>query len=100
LAGYDVSDSLGYVLADDFVCSNTGPILGIHIWGSWLSNVHGTITNFVLGIYSDVPAVTNADGKVTPSQPGTLLWTESFEMGNSAKAKSGPARSNLSVPLQ
>ncbi|HEV2329951.1 MAG TPA: hypothetical protein VGY56_14315 [Verrucomicrobiae bacterium] len=81
LAGYDDSDSLGYVLADDFVCTNAGPIIGIHIWGSWLSNVHGVITNFVLGIYSDVPAVTNAGGAVTPSHPGGLLWTESFGPG-------------------
>lgn len=80
LAGFDVSDGSPYVLADDFVCTNTGPITGIHIWGSWLKDVHGSITNFELGIYSDVPAVTNSAG-VTPSHPGTLLWTESFPLG-------------------
>lgn len=88
LAGFDVSDSLGYVLADDFVCTNSGPITDIHIWGSWLSDVHGTITNFWLGIYSDVPAVTNpASGMVTPSHPGNLLWSNSFPQGQFSESE-------------
>ena len=79
--GWDVKDSRNsIVLADDFACTTTGPITDIHIWGSWLSNLHGAITNFWLGIYDDVPAVTNfASGIVTPSHPGTnLLWQQSF----------------------
>ena len=81
LAGFDVSDGSGYVLADDFVCTNTGPITGIHIWGSWLDDVHGVITNFIIGIYSDVPAGTTATGAPIPSHPGNLLWSESFPAG-------------------
>lgn len=81
LAGYDISDGSGFVLADDFVCTNTGPITDIHIWGSWLDDVHGVITNFIIGIYSDVPAGTNATGAPTPSHPGDLLWSESFAIG-------------------
>ena len=78
--GLDVLDSQNnIVLADDFPCSTTGPISDIHIWGSWLSDVHGTITNFWLAIYSDVPAVTNvSSGIVAPSHPGVLLWQQSF----------------------
>jgi hypothetical protein len=79
--GWDVKDSRdNIVLADDFACTTTGPITDIHIWGSWLSDVHGVITNFWLGIYDDVPAVTNLpSGSVTPSHPGTkLLWQQSF----------------------
>lgn len=88
LAGFDVSDSLGYVLADDFVCTNSGPVTDIHIWGSWLSDVHGAITNFWLGIYSDVPAVTNpASGMVTPSHPGNLLWSNSFPQGQFSESE-------------
>jgi hypothetical protein len=98
LAGFDVSDSLGYVLADDFVCSNTGPITDIHIWGSWLSNVHGTITNFVLGIYSDVAATTNAGGLVTPSHPGNLLWTEQFAQGQFAETDLGASQESFISP--
>ena len=97
LAGYDISDSLGYVMADDFVCSNTGPIIGIHIWGSWLNNVHGAITNFILGIYSDVPAVTNATG-ITPSKPGNLLWTEAFSPGQFVENEDGPSQEQFISP--
>jgi hypothetical protein len=98
LAGYDISDSLGYVLADDFVCSNTGPILGIHIWGSWLNNVHGAITNFILAVYSDVPATTNVDGKVTPSQPGELLWTEAFGPGQFSESQYSASQEQFISP--
>ena len=79
--GWDVKDSRNsIVLADDFPCTTTGPITELHIWGSWLNDFHGVITNFWLGIYDDVPGVTNlTSGIVTPSHPGTnLLWQQSF----------------------
>jgi len=79
--GLDVNDSSkNIVLADDFLCTNSGPITDIHLWGSWLSDNHGLVTNFWIGIYNDVPAVTNlSSGLVTPSHPGTnLLWQQSF----------------------
>ena len=82
--GWDVKDSRNnIVLADDFYCNTTGPITDIHIWGSWLNNNKGVITNFWLGIYNDVPAVTNfSSGQITPSHPGTnLLWQQSFGLG-------------------
>src|SRR5262245_55041940 len=82
--GFDVKDSRDrIVLADDFFCNTTGPITDIHIWGSWLGDNHGTITNFWIGIYDDVPAVTNAAGGfVSWSHPGTnLLWQQNFALG-------------------
>jgi hypothetical protein len=48
--GRDVRDSRNIVGAEDFRCITTGPIPDIYIWGSWLSNNHGQITNFWLGI--------------------------------------------------
>src|SRR5271165_4505513 len=49
--GWDVRDSKNQiVLADDFPCNQTGPITDIHIWGSWLSDQIGTVTNFTLYI--------------------------------------------------
>jgi hypothetical protein len=76
--GLDVKDSRNnIVLADDFKCTNSGPITDIHVWGSWLNNQHGAITNFWIGIYSDVPASNN--GTVFfPSHPGNLLWYQDF----------------------
>lgn len=90
--GLDVLDTdtngiSGIVLADDFFCNTPGPITDIHVWGSFLSDIHGLITNVWLGIYDDVPAVTNfAKGTVTPSHPGTnLLWHQIFGPGDFAE---------------
>lgn len=69
-------------LADDFLCTESGPITDIHIWGSWLNDLfpmppaQGT---FVLALYSDIPA--NVGG-VPYSQPGDLLWTMKFQPGD------------------
>src|SRR5438128_379175 len=66
--GMDVLDTfspiLPYnkILADDFLCTQTGPITSIHIWGSWLNdNVPRDPSGlpipplFDLSIHSDVP---------------------------------------------
>ena len=82
--GFDVKDSRdNIILADDFFCNTAGPITDIHVWGSWLADQHGTITNFWIGIYNDVPAVTNSlNGQITWSHPGTnLLWSQNFGLG-------------------
>ena len=71
-------------LADDFLCTETGPITDVHIWGSWLNDLwpdpgvvpggHGT---FILALYDDIPA-----GVVEPwSMPGELLWRTQFKPG-------------------
>jgi hypothetical protein len=69
------------ILADDFLCTKTGPITDIHLWTSWLGNQPDQTISFTLGIWSDVPAITNAGGGVTPSHPGQMLWTENFLPG-------------------
>ena len=82
IGGYDVWNN-PYVLADDFVCTNSGPISDIHLWGSWLydSALTNSIT-FWLGIYDDVPV-----GTGNPySHPGTnLLWQQWFSPGQYAE---------------
>lgn len=89
--GLDVKDSRnGIVLADDFQCTSTGKVTDIHIWGSWLSDQHGIITNFWIGIYSDVSATTNGT-IITPSHPGNLLWYQDF--GANYSESPGPAGS-------
>ncbi len=75
--GIDELDTHRIVLGDDFLCTNAGWITAIHLWGSWSNDIVGTITTFYLQIYSDVPpSPTN-----NYSQPGTLLWQESFAPG-------------------
>jgi hypothetical protein len=85
-SGYDVLASLTddasvKFLADDWLCTSTGPVADIHIWGSWLDDImppvpdHGT---FILGIYDDLPI---GDGSIPYSRPGNLLWQMQFRPG-------------------
>jgi hypothetical protein len=74
-------------LADDFLCTQTGPIIDAHIWGSWLNDVLPTnsagqpdagAVEFKISFWSDVPA----GGPMVPySHPGQLLWTSLFLPG-------------------
>jgi len=69
--GWDVFASTPYIVADDWMCSESGLIKDFHFWGSWRGGLTGQIRSFVLSIYSDVPA--NPTG---PSHPGNLLWRQ------------------------
>jgi hypothetical protein len=77
--GLDVQDTHRIVLADDFLCTNAGLITDIHLWGSWSNNLVGSISNFYLFIYSDVPVGPN--NPTGFSYPGTLLWQQTFQPG-------------------
>jgi hypothetical protein len=67
----------GLVLADDFICTNAGPVTEIHLWCAWLNDVVDTNTSIWLGIYDDMPATNNQ-----PGQPGNLLWSQWFNPGD------------------
>jgi hypothetical protein len=67
------------VLGDDFLCTVTGPITGIHIWGSWYhdelpQNPMNVV--FTLTLRADIPGTTGS-----PSMPGALLWSRQFQPG-------------------
>lgn len=79
--GLDVSVSQPLILADDFQCTNTGPITDIHIWASWLDNNPDPNTVITLGIWTDVPAVPPNNPY---SHPGSLLWSQTFGPGQYA----------------
>ena len=80
--GMDVLDSWltnngpATLLADDFICTRTGPVTDIHLWGSWLNNLVDYWPTFWVGIWSDVPRSNNI-----PSHPGQLLWWQQFSPG-------------------
>jgi len=85
------------VLADDFVATNSGPVIGIHLWCSWLGDL--ALTNqltFWLGIYDNIP--TNASNPF--SQPGTnLLWQQTFGPGEYAENLWGSGPDTFYDPL-
>ncbi len=79
--GVDV-DNFWVQLADDFQCTQSGPITDFHLWGSFVGDVlpvggvgNMTITLF---LYSDVPAGVNRPY----SHPGELLWQKTFKPGD------------------
>ena len=80
--GMDVNTSWPYyLLADDFLCTETGPITDIHIWGSWYHDYlpfdgdpYGV--SFVLSIHADIPA---GVGGIDYSRPGEVLWLGHFD---------------------
>ncbi|MCU0772393.1 MAG: hypothetical protein MUE94_11595 [Verrucomicrobia bacterium] len=82
IRGLDVLDSWrtnegpATLLADDFICTRTGPVTDIHIWGSWLNDLVDHWPTFWVGIWSDVPRSNNI-----PSHPGELLWSQQFSPG-------------------
>ena len=69
------------VLADDFLCEESGLITEIDFWASWYWDEppfgDPNLVEFTLSLHSDVPA-----GVDRPwSHPGELLWENSFGMG-------------------
>jgi len=82
LTGMDISafnhpQYLPYLLADDFQCTQTGPITRIDIWGSWYEdNLPMDPPAFVLSFHSDIPAAINPHGPY--SEPGELLWLDTL----------------------
>lgn len=77
--GLDVLATQPKILANDFLCTNTGPITGIHIWGSWTNDYVGS-PNFTVQIYTDQP--TNISNPY--SHPSLLLWSNTFTVGQYA----------------
>jgi hypothetical protein len=68
------------ILADDFLCTSTGPITDISIWGSWFNDEmpmnDPMAVEFTLSIYSDNPT-----GPSGFSEPDALLWRMDFPAG-------------------
>ncbi len=62
-------------LADDWKCSETGPITDIHFWGSWQNDAVGTIVAFSVAIAADIPSDHHS---IPYSRPGDTLWERTF----------------------
>jgi len=78
--GADVNASMPYLLADDFLCTQTGPITDIHLWGSWYHDLppfeNPGMVIFTLSIHRDIPASQSPTGY---SMPGEVIWMRTFE---------------------
>jgi hypothetical protein len=80
--GIDVNATEPIILADDFECTETGPIREIHIWGSWLNDYlplgDPGMVSFVLSFHEDIPAAQSPTGY---SMPGDVIWYRPFSPG-------------------
>ncbi|MDM8004964.1 MAG: hypothetical protein QUV05_02265 [Phycisphaerae bacterium] len=74
--GWDVKAKYTKVLADDWQCSETGPVEDVHFWGSWYKDVVGAVRWYQISIHEDIPDP-DGDGPLF-SQPGELLWLRIF----------------------
>jgi len=62
-------------LADDWMCTETGPVTDIHFWGSWFNDNIGIIQAFVIAIHADIPA---NPPQIPYSRPGVTIWERTF----------------------
>ncbi len=69
--GWAVNATQPMILAEDFMCMETGWIKDFHFWGAWKNEDEGIVQLFVLSIHEDIPAEQNPDGY---SKPGATLW--------------------------
>ena len=67
------------MVADDFKCSESGPITDIHFWVSWKDDVVGEVFDWYIAIHAD------ADGR-----PGDILWK--YKTGNIAVRHEEPSK--------
>ena len=77
LGGIDVLCMQPKMLADDFLCTASGAITDVHIWGSWLYDEVGQPT-FTLQIYNDIPAADNPMGYSMPNVYEGPVWSRDF----------------------
>jgi len=71
VGGWDV-DFNAMTLADDWRCSQSGPVSDVHFWISWEQNNIQPINWLSMAIYDDIP---DPDGPgPLYSMPGTELW--------------------------
>lgn len=79
--GVDIRAYEPIMLADDFLCTNAGPITDIHIWGSWRNDEvpDPAMLSFQLGIWTDIPSNQSGTGF---SMPGLPLWVTNIYYPN------------------
>ena len=87
--GWDVDFTSPKFLADDWKCSETGPVDGIHFWVSHQGGVIPVINGLDVRIFDNIPANT---GGVDFSRPGEELWRADLSSADFKTAPGGPGK--------
>jgi hypothetical protein len=90
--GWDVYDVS--TLADDWRCTETGPVTDIHFWYSWQHGIVGQIQWVDVSIWSDDPC-----GPAGYSQPSDQLWARRFFSGQFTPRWAGEGNQGWFEPL-
>lgn len=69
--GLDVNFEAPIMLADDWLCTETGPVRDIHFWVSHKGGEIPAILGLRVGVFSNIPAQPTGGF----SRPGQLLWS-------------------------
>ncbi len=69
--GWDVNFTQPKVLADDWLCTETGPVSDVHLWFSSHQDMPFNLFSVHLSIHADIPA---GSGGAPYSMPGQELW--------------------------
>ncbi len=65
--GYGVRASAPRILADDFLCTESGLVTGVSFWGCWAGDQVGQLTGVHLAIYAE-------DRDEGGGKPGAVRW--------------------------
>ena len=84
--GLDVKTSYPKILADDFLCTSSGPVTNIQIWGSWnndyLPSGDPMAVSFRLSFHADVPDPEPENPQTWSMPSSQRLWEAVFYSGN------------------
>ena len=96
--GWDVSADQWResVVADDWLCTATGGVRDIHIWGSWQRDIDVSIQAVHVSIHSDIPG--GQAGGPLFSMPGQLLWERDFDTAQISVRDAGQGDQGFLIP--
>lgn len=92
--GIDVSFRSPEVLADDWECTETGPVSDIHFWFSALDDAEPVIFNVHVSIHANIPPTP----PIPYSMPGALLWERDFSPTEVSWRLAGTGQQGWYVP--
>ncbi len=73
--GWDVNGTNPITLADDWVCSETGSVTDVHLWGSWQRDNPGDIASIHVSVHDNIPP----DAAIPYSRPADPpVWERDF----------------------
>ncbi|MDP6542741.1 MAG: PEP-CTERM sorting domain-containing protein [Phycisphaerae bacterium] len=93
--GWDVNFTEPIVLADDWRCSQSGPVEDVHFWFSARHDELIPPDSFITGIHVSI----HSDDRSGPfSKPGELLWEDDFQVGSFAIHHAGTGQQGFFDP--